>query len=143
MYIAINIYPQFEEVCPKGQLTSKCLFGVFNFSQNTNENKLTWGIIVVKSNFFLSFFGRIEDTKKSFWNYLTFKGDLISKCLLLLLKSKKKGANSFSWAREMHKGVNWHLCFEVWAKVKDFLRLSQLQHQNLTKKYYKPYNREF
>ena len=52
----------------KGHLISKCLFGVFNFSQKTNENKSTWGIIVVKSNFFVRFFGRIEDTKKSFWN---------------------------------------------------------------------------
>ena len=26
---------------PKGQLISKCLFGVFNFLQKTNENKLT------------------------------------------------------------------------------------------------------
>ena len=25
-------------------------FGVFDFFQKTNENKLTWGIIVVKSN---------------------------------------------------------------------------------------------
>ena len=48
----------------KGQLISKCLFGVFKFFQKTNENKSTWGIIVVKSNFFVRFFGRIEDTKK-------------------------------------------------------------------------------
>ena len=52
----------------KGQLISKCLFGVFNFSQKTNVNKSTWGIILVKSIFFRSFFGKIEDTKKSFWN---------------------------------------------------------------------------
>ena len=32
----------------KGQIISKCLFGVFNFLQQTNENKLTWGFIVVK-----------------------------------------------------------------------------------------------
>ena len=39
----------------KGQLISKCLFGVFNFLKKTNENKLTWGIIVVKSNLFVHF----------------------------------------------------------------------------------------
>ena len=30
----------------KGQLVSKCIFGVFNFLQKTNENKSTWGFIV-------------------------------------------------------------------------------------------------
>ena len=50
---------------PKGQLISKYLFGFFNFSQKTNENKSTWGIIVSsKVEFFRLFFGRIEDTKK-------------------------------------------------------------------------------
>ena len=42
-------------VVSKGQLFSKCLFGVFNFLQKTNENKSTWGIIVVKLNFFVLF----------------------------------------------------------------------------------------
>ena len=39
----------------KGQLVLKCLFGVFNFLQKTNENKSTWVIIVVKSNLFVRF----------------------------------------------------------------------------------------
>ena len=39
----------------KGQLISKCLIGAFNFFQKTNENKSTWGIIVVKSNSFVRF----------------------------------------------------------------------------------------
>ena len=39
----------------KGLLISKCLFGVFNFFQKTNENMLTRGIIVVKSNSFIRF----------------------------------------------------------------------------------------
>ena len=38
----------------KGQLISKCLFGVFNFSQKTNENKSDIG----KNEFVRSFFGR-------------------------------------------------------------------------------------
>ena len=64
-----SAYLRNKWMVPKGQLISKCLFGVFNFSQKTNENKSTWGIIVFsKVEFFRSFFGRIEDTKKSFWN---------------------------------------------------------------------------
>ena len=46
-------------------------FWCFNFSQKMNKIKSTWDITVAKSNFFAHFFGRIEDTKKSFWNYLT------------------------------------------------------------------------
>jgi hypothetical protein len=46
----------------KGQLISKYLFLYLQFSQKTNNNNSTWGIIVWKSNFFRTFFGRIEDT---------------------------------------------------------------------------------
>ena len=43
-----------RSIFSKGQLILKCLFGVFNFSQKTNKNKSTWGIIlVVKSNLFV------------------------------------------------------------------------------------------
>ena len=57
----------------KGQTILKGLLDIFNFSHRTNENKSTWGIIVVKLNFFVRFFLRIEDTKKYFSNYPTFK----------------------------------------------------------------------
>ena len=50
----------------KGQLISKCLFGVFNFSQKTNENKSTWGIIVVKLNIFIRFLGELRIPKSPF-----------------------------------------------------------------------------
>ena len=43
-------------VITKGQLISKCLFYFFN---SPKKNNSTW----VKSNFFVRFFGRIEDTK--------------------------------------------------------------------------------
>ena len=56
----------------KGQLISKCLFGVFNFFQKTNENKSTRGIIVVKLNSLVRFFWRNVSLKKSFWLCLTF-----------------------------------------------------------------------
>ena len=52
----------------KGQLISKCLFGVFTFFQKTNENKSTWGSILVKSNSFLHFLEEIDDPKKPFRN---------------------------------------------------------------------------
>ena len=57
----------------KVQIISKWFFGVFDFLQKTNENMSTWGIIVVKSNSFVLFLEEIEDTKKPFRNYLTFK----------------------------------------------------------------------
>ena len=41
----------------KGQLISKCLFGVFSFSQKTKENKSTRGIIILKLIFFVRFLG--------------------------------------------------------------------------------------
>ena len=56
-------YLQALTVRAKGQLFSKCLFDVFNFSQKTNENKSNWGII---------------------------RGQLISKCLFGVFNSTKK-----------------------------------------------------
>ena len=45
----------------KGQLISKGLFGVFNSSKKQKQKKS-----VLRSNFFCSFFGIIEDIIKSF-----------------------------------------------------------------------------
>ena len=50
----------------KGQMISKWFFGVFNFLQKMNENKSTWGIIVVKLNSFIRFLEKIEDAKNYF-----------------------------------------------------------------------------
>ena len=52
---AISWFSRNSWISTKGQLISKCFFGVFNFSQKTNENKSTLDIIVVKSNFFVLF----------------------------------------------------------------------------------------
>ena len=46
----------------KGQVISKCLLGVYTFSQKTNENKSTSS----KDELFRSFFGRKCDTKETF-----------------------------------------------------------------------------
>ena len=57
----------FYDIKPsKGQLILKCLFDVFNFSQKTNKNKSTWGIIVVKLNFFIHFLGGLRIPKIPF-----------------------------------------------------------------------------
>ena len=52
----------------KGQLISKCLFGVFNFLQKTNKNKSHGS----KIEFLRSFFGGNLGLKKSFRFCLTF-----------------------------------------------------------------------
>ena len=39
----------------KVSLFRKCFFGVFDFFKKMNENKLTWGIILVKLNLFVHF----------------------------------------------------------------------------------------
>ena len=57
---------QNADVLIKGQIISKWFFDVFDFLQKTNENKLTWGIIVVKSNSFVCFLEEIEDAKNHF-----------------------------------------------------------------------------
>ena len=54
---------------PKGQIISKCLFVVFNFFQKrTNEFVFT-----TMRRVFVCFLEEIEDTKKTFRNYLTFR----------------------------------------------------------------------
>ena len=55
----------------KGEIISKGHFGVFNSSKKQTKN--FWpSRLGQKSKFSSSFFGRIEDTKISFWDYLTF-----------------------------------------------------------------------
>ena len=53
-------------VSSKGQLISKSLFGIFKFFQKMNENKLTWGIVVVESNFFVRFLKELRIPKRPF-----------------------------------------------------------------------------
>ena len=50
----------------KGQLILKCRFCVFKFFQKTNKNKLNWGIIVVKLNFFVCFLEELRIPKSPF-----------------------------------------------------------------------------
>ena len=65
-----NLYDQnsrgkTSKVAHKGQLVSKCLFGIFN-SPKIKRKKSTLLLWYLKSNCFLSFFGKIEDTKNTF-----------------------------------------------------------------------------
>ena len=53
--VLLTFFDLCKLVDSKGQLISKCLFGVFNFFQKTNENKLSSGIVVVKLNSFVVF----------------------------------------------------------------------------------------
>jgi hypothetical protein len=58
------------------------------------------------------------------------KGGLISKSFSFWLKSPKKGAKiypeHYSPIEKMLKIVIWNLLGEIWAKVKNFLRISNL-----------------
>ena len=54
-----------EVVCHK-EGAIKEFFGAFNFSQKTNKNKSTWGITVLKSNFFVRFLGELRLAKSPF-----------------------------------------------------------------------------
>ena len=70
-------------VC-KGQIISKWFFGVFGFLQKTNENKSTWGIIVVKSNSFVRFLEEIEDIKNPFEINWPLRTNQIKSFMILL-----------------------------------------------------------
>ena len=70
----------------KGQLISKCIFGVFTFFQKTNENKSTSS----KVEFVCSFFGSNVSLKKSFRICLTFKETNLTKRPFLGQRNDKK-----------------------------------------------------
>ena len=56
----------------KGQLISKGLFSVFNSSNKRTKKQVNLRHHSTVVRFFHSFFRRIQDTNKSFRNYLTF-----------------------------------------------------------------------
>ena len=65
------------------------------------------------------------------WYGMLGRGGLISESFSLWLKSPNKGAKSLSWAlcttkEKVLSKVSWHLCLEIWARVKNFLRLRHL-----------------
>ena len=81
----------------KGQVISKGLFGVLEFSQKTNERIRRSS----KNEFVHSFFGRIRGYRKSFRNYLTLKvtskpsGDFC--CLWFPPKIERRNSTLLLW----------------------------------------------
>ena len=75
----------------KGQLILKRIFEVVNFLQKTNENKFTWGLIVVKLNSFVCFLEEIDDPK----NHFEINWPLVSKYVRYW--SKYTALHSTSW----------------------------------------------
>ena len=76
----------------KGQIILKCLFGVFNFVQKTNKNKLTWGFIVCSKVQFV----RVMDH----WRHIVCKNKV--KCLVSAVQHcwfSKKATFGFLEAR--------------------------------------------
>ena len=53
---------------PKGQLISKSLFGIFNSPKNERKKNPLYYYGTSSRIVFVRFFGRIEDTKKTFQN---------------------------------------------------------------------------
>ena len=62
-----NLLKGIDSKTVKGQLISKCLFGVFNFFQKTPRFHSS------RVEFICLFFGRNVGLKKSFWLCLTFR----------------------------------------------------------------------
>ena len=75
-----------EEGSAKGQVISKCLFDVFNFYQKTKHIIRLYYYDTSGQLVFVCFLREIEDTKKTFQNYLAFKK--LCKCFGLLRKGE-------------------------------------------------------
>ena len=85
---------------PKGQLILKYLFGIFNSPQM--EQKMILLLLYLKSNCFRLIFGRIENTKKTFRNQLTFSVVAMNICLPVFVFTMGRnhlwcGILNFSW----------------------------------------------
>ena len=81
-----KIVSQHRLLCTKGQIISKGLL----VSSNSPKKQTNEFVFTTTTNSFVRFLGKFEDTKKSFRNYLTFKGQLDSKGLFGALNSSKK-----------------------------------------------------
>ena len=88
--------PIFHEII-KGQIISKGLFGVLEFSQKTNQ----WIHRSSKNEFVRSFFGRIRGYQKSFRNYLTFSSMYWSFLNLFSLK------RALVWLKSAPSNTMW------------------------------------
>ena len=91
----------------KGQLISKWFFGVVDFLKKTNENKSTWGIIVVKSNSSVRFLEEIDDLK----NHLE---------IIWPLEGRPGGGHGWLWNMQRDQS----LCQEKLVDINDQLPVS-------------------
>ena len=73
-------------VTAKGQLISKCPFGVFHFLRKTNKNKSTCGSILVKLSSFVCLFEEMSAWK----NYFDFVWPLGSSSWIAWFENMKK-----------------------------------------------------
>ena len=80
----------FGEIPAKGQIISKWFLMSSISSKKTNEGIRLYYYDTPCRLVFVRFLEEIEDTKKPFRNYLTFKCQLISKCLFGVFNSLKK-----------------------------------------------------
>ena len=64
--LALKVRKFSEWNCGKGQIISKGLFGVFEFSQKTNKQIRFWYCQAKKTNLFIHFLEESEDTKSCF-----------------------------------------------------------------------------
>ena len=72
----------------KVQLISKCLFWCLQFPPKNEQKKvdLIWGIIVVKSNFFVQFLGELKIPKRHFEINRPFHGQFYGQFCFYYLK---------------------------------------------------------
>ena len=101
-----DVYQDTTNDSTKGQLISKSLFGFFKFFQEMNENKSTWGIIVVKSIFFVRFLEELRIPKSPFENNwpLEILG-ISSNTLILFIQSSKVFLCDFT--------IQYHFCVVI------------------------------
>ena len=91
----------------KGQIISKCLFGVVRFSQKTNENKSTWGIIEVK-------FKRLSLGNTTGWQHRFSHLTILSPIWLGTYEDMKSTLEKFFFRFET--GLpEW--IFQIWSKI--------------------------
>ena len=106
----VHLFSNKSYLHTKGQIISKGLFDVLEFSQKTNERIRRSS----KNEFVCSFFGRIHGYQKSFRNYLTFKvlktlmwfDMILQTCLDLFWSSK-------NWCDLIRFCQHVKTCFEV------------------------------
>ena len=101
-------------VC-KGHLISKWFFGVFDFFKKLNENKSTWGIIVVKSNSFVHFL-------TTWKNHFDFIWPLVHMYNFEPKKSTHHLKTNFVKIPHRDHSKDYHLCLGLYLWLQECLK---------------------